>query len=171
MNKENWTPDWARTVVWYQIFPERFHNGDLHNDPSLADIHGAWPHDLTEPWQTHAWTSDWYEKQPYEQAHPDQDIWFHLQRRRYGGDIQGILAKLDYLQELGVSALYLNPVFEAPSSHKYDGATYHHIDPNLGPNPVSQSWAKSCRGSTNNRSGESGRFIYLDLDSCRSPDA
>lgn len=136
MNTEHWTPDWARTVVWYQIFPERFHNGDVSNDPTLADLSGAWPHDLNEPWQVHPWTSDWYEKQPYEQAHAGKDIWFHLQRRRYGGDIQGIIDKLDYLQDLGITALYLNPVFAAPSSHKYDGATYHHIDPNLGPDPA-----------------------------------
>ncbi len=136
MNTEHWTPDWARTVVWYQIFPERFHNGDVSNDPTLADLSGAWPHDLNEPWQVHPWTSDWYEKQPYEQAHAGKDIWFHLQRRRYGGDLQGIIDKLDYLQDLGITALYLNPVFAAPSSHKYDGATYHHIDPNLGPDPA-----------------------------------
>jgi len=128
-------PEWAKKAVWYQIFPERFCNGNPDNDPTLADQRGAWPHDLSEPWQIHPWTSDWYERQPYEQAHPHRDIWFHLQRRRYGGDLQGILNKLDYLQDLGVTALYLCPVFSAPSSHKYDGATYHHIDPNLGPDP------------------------------------
>jgi glycosidase len=56
-------------------------------------------------------------------------------RRRYGGDLQGIIDKLDYLQDLGIGALYLNPVFWAPSLHKYDGACYHHIDPNFGPDP------------------------------------
>ncbi len=130
------TPDWARRVVWYQIFPERFHNGDPRNDSDLNDLAGAWPHDLTAPWQIHPWTSDWYELQPFEKAHRNRDIWFHLQRRRYGGDLQGIMDKLDYLQDLGVSALYLNPVFTSPSSHKYDGASYHHIDPNLGPDPL-----------------------------------
>jgi len=59
-----------------------------------------------------------------------------LQRRRYGGDLQGIIDRLDYLQELGVGALYLNPVFVAPSSHKYDGAAYHHVDPTFGPDPA-----------------------------------
>jgi cyclomaltodextrinase / maltogenic alpha-amylase / neopullulanase len=130
------TPDWARQVVWYQIFPERFHNGDPHNDSDLQDLRGAWPHDLTQPWQIHPWTSDWYALQPFEKAHRNRDIWFHLQRRRYGGDLQGIIDKLDYLQDLGVSALYLNPVFTSPSSHKYDGASYHHVDPNLGPDPL-----------------------------------
>ncbi len=127
-------PQWAKNVVWYQIFPERFRNGDSGNDPTVRDIKGSWPHDWTSPWQVHPWTSDWYKLQPYEQKN-GKDIWFNIERRRYGGDIQGIIDKLDYLEELGIGALYLNPVFEAPSSHKYDGATYHHIDPNFGPDP------------------------------------
>lgn len=128
-------PQWAKKVVWYQIFPERFRNGDLSNDPTLKDIEGAYPHDTSSPWQIHPWTSDWYELQPYEKEN-GKDIWFNLQRRRYGGDLQGIIDKLDYLQDLGVTALYLNPVFEAPSLHKYDGETFHHIDPNFGPDPL-----------------------------------
>lgn len=131
----NFTPDWARSVVWYQIFPERFLNSDASNDPALESIKGAYPHDIISPWQIHPWNSDWYELQLYEKEN-GRDIWFNLQRRRYGGDIQGIIDKLDYLQELGIGAIYLNPVFEAPSMHKYDGATYHHIDPHFGPDPA-----------------------------------
>ncbi len=134
MKSTNFTPDWAKDAVWYQIFPERFCNGDPANDPTLQSLTGSYPHDVSEPWQMHPWTSDWYARQPYEQAHP-QEIWFHLQRRRYGGDLQGIINKLDYLQALGVNALYLNPVFMSPSSHKYDGSCYHHVDPFFGPNP------------------------------------
>lgn len=132
---DNWVPEWAKRVVWYQIFPERFRNGNTKNDPTLADIKGAYPHDVTSPWQVHPWTSDWYELQPYERKN-SKDIWFNIQRRRYGGDLEGIIEQLDYLGDLGIGALYLNPVFEAPSHHKYDGATYHHIDPNFGPDPV-----------------------------------
>ncbi|UCE20477.1 MAG: glycoside hydrolase family 13 protein [Gemmatimonadota bacterium] len=132
---DDWGPEWAKRVVWYQIFPERFRNGNPKNDPMLADIKGAYPHDITSPWQIHPWISDWYELQPYEREN-GRDIWFNIQRRRYGGDIEGILEKLDYLKDLGVGAIYLNPVFEAPSHHKYDAATYHHIDPNFGPDPV-----------------------------------
>lgn len=128
-------PEWAKHVVWYQIFPERFRNGDPTNDPTVADIIGSWPHDHISPWQIHPWTSDWYAFQPYERK-TGRDIWFNLQRRRYGGDIQGIIDRLDYLQDLGIGALYLNPVFQAPSLHKYDGATYHHIDPTFGPDPA-----------------------------------
>jgi cyclomaltodextrinase len=135
MSPTDFVPEWAKRAVWYQIFPERFWNGDPSNDPTLASLKNAWPHDQSEPWQVHPWTSDWYARQPYEAAH-GKPIWHHLQRRRYGGDLQGILDRLDYLQDLGVTALYLNPVFQAPSLHKYDGATYHHIDPYFGPDPV-----------------------------------
>ena len=133
-HENDWTPLWAKKVVWYQIFPERFRNGDLKNDPEMKDIKGSWPNDNISPWQIHPWTSDWYELQPYEKQN-GKDIWFNLQRRRYGGDLQGIIDKLDYLKEMGIGAIYLNPIFESPSLHKYDGATYHHVDPNLGPDP------------------------------------
>lgn len=132
--ENNFTPYWPRRVVWYQIFPERFRNGDPTNDPTLESIKGSWPHDHSSPWQIHPWTSDWYELQPYENEN-GRDIWFNIQRRRYGGDLQGIIDKLDYLKDLGIGAIYLNPVFEAPSLHKYDGATFHHIDPHFGPDP------------------------------------
>ena len=129
-------PDWARGIIWYQIFPERYRNGDLTNDPTAASLEGAWPHDPPAGtfWQPHPWGADWYALAPYEQR-SGQDIWFNIQRRRYGGDLQGIIDRLDYLVDLGVEALYLNPVFASPSSHKYDGATYHHIDPHFGPDP------------------------------------
>jgi len=128
-------PDWAKDAVWYQIFPERFRNADPSNDPTKADIAGAFPLAPDLPWQLHPWTSDWYERQDYEK---DARIPFHhlVQRRRYGGDLQGVIEKLDYLQELGINAIYLNPVFDSPSSHKYDGMSYHHIDPNFGPDPA-----------------------------------
>ena len=130
----SFVPEWARRVVWYQIFPERFRNGDLRSNPRLEDQQGAYPHDLRQPWQIHPWMSDWYELQPYERAN-GKGFWFNVHRRRYGGDLQGIIDKLDYLQDLGVTALYLNPVFASPSHHKYDSIVYHHVDPNLGPDP------------------------------------
>ncbi|MBN1154889.1 alpha-glucosidase C-terminal domain-containing protein [candidate division KSB1 bacterium] len=132
---DEFVPQWAKSVVWYQIFPERFRNGDPTNDPTLADIVGADPQDLPDSWQVHPWGSDWYELQQYEKQNGDIPLWKHLIRRRYGGDLQGIIDKLDYLKELGITAIYLNPVFEAPSHHKYDGASYIHIDPNFGPDP------------------------------------
>lgn len=135
MKSEEFVPDWAKDAIWYQIFPERFRNGDASNDPTKADIEGAFPNAPGLPWRVHPWTSDWYERQDYEK---DAPIPFHhlVQRRRYGGDLQGIIDKLDYLQGLGITAIYLNPVFDSPSSHKYDGISYHHIDPNFGPDPA-----------------------------------
>ncbi len=130
----DWVPQWAKKVVWYQILPERFRNGNPSVQPALADLKGAWPHDLDSPWQLHPWTADWYELQPYEKAN-GRGLWFNLVRRRYGGDLQGIIDKLDYLHDLGVTGLYLNPVFQSPSHHKYDGTLYHHIDCTFGPDP------------------------------------
>lgn len=131
---EEFVPQWAKHAVWYQIFPERFRNGDPGNDPTKEDIADAFPFEPDAPWKVHPWTSDWYKRQPWEKSDrwPFYDL---IQRRRYGGDLQGIMDKLDYLQELGINAIYLNPVFDAPSAHKYDGLSYHHIDPNFGPDP------------------------------------
>ena len=107
---EEFVPEWAKKVVWYQIFPDRFRNGDPNNDPTLESIEGAYPHDVISPWQIHPWTSDWYELQPYEKKN-GKDVWFNLKRRRYGGELKGIIDKLEYLKELGIGAIYLNPVF------------------------------------------------------------
>ena len=128
-------PHWAKEAVWYQIFPERFRNGDPTNDPKLKDILGADPSEAPKQWNIHPWGSDWYELQDYEKKNGEPELWKHLLRRRYGGDLQGVLDKLDYLQDLGINAIYLNPVFDSPSLHKYDAASYHHIDPNFGPDP------------------------------------
>lgn len=132
---EEFVPQWAKEVIWYQIFPERFCNGDISNDPTIEDIKGADPQDLPKSWKIHLWGSDWYKLQDYEIENGEPELWKHILRRRYGGDIQGIINKLDYLQQLGITGIYLNPVFTSPSLHKYDGATYHHIDPNFGPDP------------------------------------
>ena len=127
-------PAWAKDAIWYQIFPERFRNGDADNDPTAASLDGTWPYQTPTDWQVSPWASDWYEMQPWEKA-DGRDFYVHAQLRRYGGDLQGILEKLDYLQDLGINALYLNPVFESPSLHKYGATLYHHIDKHFGPDP------------------------------------
>ncbi|MCW3074960.1 MAG: alpha-amylase [Flaviaesturariibacter sp.] len=132
--QKDFTPDWSKGILWYQIFPERFSNGDPKNDPKAEDQNGAYPFDDTSAFRIHPWTSDWYKLQPYEQQN-GKNIYFNLQRRRYGGDIQGIINKLDYLKSLGVGAVYVTPLFWSPSSHKYDALMYHHIDPTFGPDP------------------------------------
>lgn len=126
------TPEWAKKVIWYQIFPERFNNGDPSNDPTPDRVGGDW--ELPENWKISPWTGDWYKRAEWEKeiGPKFRDAVFF---RRYGGDIQGIIDKLDYLQDLGIGAIYLNPVFDAVSLHKYDTSHYHHIDRFFGPDP------------------------------------
>lgn len=135
INREEFVPTWAKTVVWYQIFPERFRDGDPTNNPTVKDILDAEPAEVPGQWQIHPWESDWYQLLDYEIANGEPELWKHLLRRRYGGDLQGIIDQLDYLQDLGITAIYLNPVFQSPSLHKYDAESLHHIDPNFGPDP------------------------------------
>jgi glycosidase len=125
--------NWFSDAVWYQIFPERFRNGDMNNDPTPASLEGTWPYFMPAGWKIMPWTSDWYQLQPWEQD--GRGFYTHAQLRRYGGDLQGILDKLDYLKELGVNALYLNPIFESPSLHKYGAMMFHHVDRHFGPDP------------------------------------
>ncbi len=129
-------PEWIANAVFYQIFPERFRNGNPANDPDKKSLFGSYPHDTTSAWNVSPWTSDWYKLQPWEKEN-GKGFAYNAQRRRYGGDLQGVLEKLDYLQDLGINAIYFNPIFESPSLHKYDAATYIHVDDNFGPDPQS----------------------------------
>ena len=89
---------------------------------------------IPEDWAVTKWTSNWFGQSDWEKK-LGGNVRDHLYERRYGGDIQGIIDRLDYIKELGVGAIYLNPVFEAVSLHKYDGSSFHHIDVNFGPDP------------------------------------
>lgn len=126
--------EWFADAVWYQIFPERFRNGDPSNDPDAASLEGTWPYRVPDNWHVSPWTSDWYQLQPWEAAN-GRGFYYNAQLRRYGGDLQGIIDELDYLQKLGVNALYLNPIFESPSLHKYGATMFHHVDRHFGPDP------------------------------------
>ncbi len=107
------TPDWAKGAVMYQIFVDRFYNGDPTNDVQDDEYYyidrnvrrirdwGKYP----EPMDVQAF---------------------------YGGDLKGVLKKLDYLEELGVEVIYLNPIFVSPSNHKYDIQDYDYVDPHFG---------------------------------------
>ena len=136
-------PEWPKHVVWYQVFPERFRNGDPANDPTVEDQLGAWPNERTQGWHISPWTCDWYQSQPWEKM-DNKGFYYHVQQRRYGGDLQGVIDKLDYLKSLGIGALYFTPLFQSPSVHKYDATMYHHIDKNFGPDPDGDKkiWAK-----------------------------
>lgn len=107
------TPDWAKGAVMYQIFVDRFCNGDTGND--VVDREYSYIGEGVEK------IKDWY-------AYPKAvDI-----RSFYGGDLQGVLDKLDYLKDLGVDVIYFNPLFVSPSNHKYDIQDYDYIDPHFG---------------------------------------
>ena len=109
-------PAWVKDAVFYQIFPERFCNGDPSNDVHSGEYsQNGHPTIQMEKWDLPALR--------YPQAHC-LDF--------FGGDLQGIREKIPYLKELGVTALYLNPIFFAPSSHKYDCLDYFHVDPHFG---------------------------------------
>jgi cyclomaltodextrinase len=108
------TPRWTHHAIWYEIFPERFFNGNKANDPS--------PH---IPWR---WS--WFK--PYRPAGEHGNFYSYVFNRFYGGDIQGIADKLGYLQQLGVNTLYLTPIFVSPSIHKYDPWDYRHVDDGFG---------------------------------------
>ena len=123
-------PAWAQDAVWYQIFPDRFANGDRSNDPVRASLDGR----VGAGWAVSDWTADWYARADWERA-LGPDFYDGVFRRRYGGDLQGVLDRVGYLDSLGVTAVYFNPVFYAASLHKYDASSYHHVDPYFGPDP------------------------------------
>lgn len=162
--QNNKVPEWAKKAIWYQIFPDRFYNGDKSNDPTPADMQGAWPYSIPEGWQVHPWTSDWYKLQPWE-VKTGNDFYWNSGVRRYGGDIQGIIDKLDYLKNLGINAIYLNPIFESSSSHKYDATMYHHIDNNFGPDPKKDKeiWAKENPGDPKTWQWTTADKLFLKL--------
>ncbi len=132
-NSKDRVPDWVADAVVYQLFPERFRNGDSSNDPTRQSL--EFPDVVPETWQVTPWTQQWYRRSDWEAQMGSKfydDGVFH---RRYGGDLQGVLDKMDYLAHLGVNVIYFNPVFYARSLHKYDGNSFHHVDPHFGPNP------------------------------------
>ena len=107
------TPDWAKGAVMYQIFTDRFYNGDKSNDVE---------------------TNEYYYIGDYSQRVTNWDKYPANMgvREFYGGDLQGVMDKLDYLQDLGVEVVYFNPLFVSPSNHKYDIQDYDYIDPHYG---------------------------------------
>jgi len=135
------SPEWAAHAVWYQIFPERFRNGDPSNDPTRDSLED--PASVSPAWRITSWTREWYSRDAWETGQdksgpPDvtPDFYKHgVFDRRYGGDLQGVLDKLGYLKGLGINAIYFNPIFYARSLHKYDGSSLQHIDPYMGPDP------------------------------------
>ena len=150
-------PAWVQDAVFYQIFPERFRNGDPTNDPDHASLED--PDAIPVSWKVTPWTKDWYARDDWERK-MGADFYDHgVFHRRYGGDLQGIIDKLDYLKSLGINTIYLNPVFYARSMHKYDGNSFHHVDPHFGPDP---------KGDFELLATETARSDDLEYDGCRS---
>ena len=117
-------PDWAQDAVYYYIFPDRFRNGDPSNDPN--------PNVTRYHDQKIELHKNWQEK-PYKPRTGDgSDELFN--NDFFGGDLAGIIEKLDYIKALGVNTIYMTPIFRAASNHKYDTADYKTIDPAFGTN-------------------------------------
>ena len=109
-------PEWVKEAVFYQIFPERFCNGDKSNDVKS----GEYTQNGFATIQMENWNDTPLD---YQQGHC-LDF--------YGGDLQGVKEKIPYMKELGITAVYLNPIFIAPSVHKYDCLDFFHVDPHFG---------------------------------------
>lgn len=141
-------PLWSVDSTWYQIFPERFRNGDLSNDV-LGQFPTEWQRSIPSLKQieraANPWNSSWFSFTSFErnmerivrQLQPELDP-REVQRqiiftRRYGGDLRGVRQMIPYLKSLGITGVYFNPVFDSDSLHRYDTKDYRHVDAKLGP--------------------------------------
>lgn len=140
------TPDWMKNAIIYQIFPDRFFNGDTGNDYADKLARGTTPFEFIRKWNSIPEDPNIeYERDangnivkdsngnpiidPNYKANVGDGIW---NNDVFGGDLKGIEDKLSYLKALGVNALYLNPISEASSNHRYDTREYQVVDPMLG---------------------------------------
>lgn len=125
------TPAWARNAIFYQIFPDRFKNGNPKNDVRTGEYSYQGKPVLAQPWS----------------ALPENP---GLARDFFGGDLAGIEQELNpYLkQTLGVTALYLNPIFQSLSNHKYDTQNYYLVDPHFGSNADLQTLIAGAHGTS-----------------------
>ena len=131
-------PAWVKEAVFYQIFPERFCNGDESNDV-LPGEYAQQGHPTLR--------MKWTDRPPSYEKGRCLDF--------YGGDLEGIRQKIPYLKDLGVTALYLNPIFQAPSVHKYDCVDYFHVDPHFGGDEALAALSRDLH--------ESGMKLILDI--------
>ena len=125
------TPDWMKEAVVYQIFPDRFNNGDTSNDSAKTNARGEEPIEVQKSWNSLPDNPRLGENNidDIDGAYSGDGIWSN---DFFGGDIKGIQEKLDYLKSLGVNTLYLNPIAMAASNHKYDATDYKTLDPMFG---------------------------------------
>ncbi len=129
-------PHWLEDAVFYQVFPDRFHDGDPSNNVRDREYHCS-----GRPVRARAW-----------HEMPRQETGWH---EFFGGDLKGLEDRLGYIQDLGANAIYLNPIFTAPSSHKYDVADYRNVDPHFGGNAALESLMRAVH--------ERGMRLILDI--------
>ena len=146
------TPDWMKNAVVYQIFPDRFFNGDLTNDYAQTNSRGETNYEFYDDWYstTEIPSKVVEDKENYNGVVGD-GVWCN---EMYGGDLNGIEQKLDYLQSLGVNVLYMNPISQSISNHRYDATDYSKVDPLLGNMEDFESLVKAAK--------ERGMHIILD---------
>lgn len=137
------TPAWMKNGIVYQIFPDRFFNGDTSNDVKTGQytyaghqtLHGAWG------------------GSPFAPAGYDNNLLF------FGGDLQGVIQKMDYIKRVvGANIIYLNPIFKAPSVHKYDTQDYYTVDPAFGTNDTLRQLSDAVHSDRNGPRG----YVILD---------
>lgn len=123
-------PDWAANAVIYQIFPDRFRNGDPANDPTAANW--FYPEECGgQARPVTPWNSFVPDPEPNDPArNPEWAGTYNC--TFFGGDLQGVLDQLDYVQSLGVDTIYFNPILDSPSNHRYDSRSYAQVDGALG---------------------------------------
>ncbi len=117
-------PDWAPDIVYYYVFPDRFRNGNPANDPKPG---------VTRYHQHTVEAHKHWNERPYRPNSGDGSD-AHYNNDFFGGDLEGLIQKLDYIRDLGANTIYMTPVFKASSNHKYDTADYREIDPAFGSN-------------------------------------
>ena len=171
-------PNWAKEAIWYNIFPDRFYNGNHYNDPIFNEFgpEAFKPNILHEQnfveeykWEKsnnvishfdrNRWTSDFREQTIWEKL-GEREIDYSLKyARMYGGDLQGIKEKIPYMKELGINAVWLNPVFFSYQNHKYGANDFRHISPDFGTIKTSGS----THGVEINRNNKYGNKSYVDV--------
>ena len=130
------TPDWMKNAVIYQIFPDRFFDGDSSNNQAEKVARGALKYEYVSDWGL-------YPENPEQEALAKEDKNHKYPKNAYagdeqysneiyGGDLKGIIKRIDYLKAVGVNVIYLNPIFTSISNHRYDAGDYTTIDPILG---------------------------------------
>ena len=171
-------PNWAKEAIWYNIFPDRFYNGNHYNDPIFNEFgpEAFKPNRLHEQnfveeykWEKsnnvishfdrNRWTADFKEQVIWEKL-GEREIDYSLKyARMYGGDLQGIKEKISYMKELGINAVWLNPVFFSYQNHKYGANDFRHISPDFGTIKTSGS----THGVEINRNNKYGNKSYVDV--------